>query len=341
MSYINTEQIWDSITNRYARVSTYQTLIVDERTRLVGPTFAETLSTSGTTSDYFWSVSKGTNAIATIATGVATLTSNTTAADWCQLNTIRKARYITSSPNIWRGQIIFNAVSAANTTTYMGPFNGTSGAPQDGFCFAVSGTGVVSLMSFSAGSAVLNINSGFNGTLGTTYSVPDTNNHQWEILYSISRVYFIVDNNLLHTASTTTAPFSPNNMSVQATVSVVNGGSSVTSRVVQVLVSTITRYGKENARPQFAYFSTANAGTVLKYGAGTLHGVVIGNSVNNATVALYDGTSSGGTQITLLTSLVGGGPTSLPQKIDFELDFFTGLYIVTVGTNAATTVIFD
>ena len=111
MSYTNTEQVWDSITNRYARVSTYQTLIVDERTRLVGPTFSETLSTSGTTSDYFWNVAKGTNAIATITTGVATLTSNTTNADWCSLNTVRKARYITSNPNIWRGQIVFNAVS--------------------------------------------------------------------------------------------------------------------------------------------------------------------------------------------------------------------------------------
>jgi hypothetical protein len=208
----------------------------------------------------------------------------------------------------------------------------TSGAPQDGFCFSIDGAGVVSVQSYKSGSAVLNKASGFNGALGATYSVPDTNMHAWEIIYYGAKVWFLVDGVLLHAEAPTTQTFT-GTMTLPIGASVVNG-TSPTSRVVEIWFATTVRFGKELTRPQSTYIA-ANATTLCKTGAGTLHSIIVGNGVNGS-ITVYDALSATGTPVLVLTTI----NSTSPLIIDPGLDFYTGLTIV---TSAATqvTVVYD
>lgn len=329
--------IYDPATKKLIRVSPTDDFVVSEHVRLIGPPFAGSLSATGTTADNFWSVTRGSASTAVLAGGIVTLTGGTTNADWCQLTTIRKARYIVSAANNFRAVLQFAAIAAANTSTYIGNISVTNGAPQNGYCFKVDGAGLVSVQSYAGGAAVLNKASGFNGVLGATYSVPDFYFHSYEIIYVYRGVYYLVDGNLLHYEPATTVMLSPITQSNNASVSVVNG-TSPASRVVVVGDMSVSRFGKETTRPQTTYIATASAGTLLKTGAGTLHSVIMGQAVNNASITIYDGTSTGGTILSVLTQ---GSTSVVPAPVPFGIDFYTGLFVVTTGSNGQTTFVYD
>ena len=334
MSYPGSSPPSDPTTLKAQRISPLYGAVTEEATKLIGTNFAGSLTATGTTADNFWSVTRGT---AVLSSGVVTLTGGTTNADWCQLASVRKARFIAGTTNFFRAMVAFSSVSAANTTTYIGNITTTASAPQNGYCFAVSGTGVISVQSYASAAAVLNASSGFNGTLGTTYSVPDTSQHIYEILYLASGAYFYIDGQLLHRALVTTVMFSPVDMSNAAGVAILNSTSPI-SRVVTVGLCTVTRYGQNASRPKAVFIPTTNASVLLKTGSGTLHRIIVGLTVNAATLAIYDGLTAGGTQLALLTS---GAGNLLPYSIEFDIDFYTGLFIAASGTNAATTVVYD
>lgn len=75
----------------------------------------------------------------------------------------------------------------------------------------------------------------------------------------------------------------------------------------------------------FKNFIAATAGVAVKSGAGSLLSVVIGTGVASATIALYDGTSTSGTPITVVSA-------AAPIALDFGVAFKVGLFAVVVGT---------
>lgn len=321
---------YDPDIGRYQRISPIGSAVVDQITRLVGPHFNGSLSNG--TSDNFWVTGRGTAATSEIANQLATLTGGTTNSDWCSVQSVRKARFMFANPNLFRALVQFSAVSAANTTTFIGAIATTNGAPQSGYCFAVSGTGVISVQSYTGAAAVLNKASGFSGNLGTTYSVPNTNMHVYEIIYFGEKVWFFVDSTLLHAETPTTTPLSQitnNNISI----SVVNA-TTPTSRVVTTWFASVLRFGKDLTRPQSVYIAGA-ATTVLKTGVGTLHDINLGSGING-TVTVYDNTAASGTILAVFT-ISNNNP---PINLEMEVDFFTGLTVVTSASNQVT-VVFD
>ena len=321
---------YDEDIGAYNRISPIGGLIVEQTTRLIGTQFEGSLANG--TADNFWETARGTNATAVIASKIATLTSGTTNADWCSVATISSARFLFANPNMFRALVKFSSVAAADTTTHIGAISMTSGAPQNGYSFEVDGAGAISVASWNGGSKVLNVASGFNGNLGSTYSVPDTNMHAYEIIYFAAKVWFFIDRVLLHSAAPTTAIFS-GEMSVPIGLSVIVGPSA-TSRILECWNASTLRLGKELTRPQSVYIA-AGATTLCKTGAGTLHSILLGDGAVG-TVSVYDGLTAGGTLLIVLSVLA----TTPPNLLAIELDFGVGLTVVTTaGTKV--TMIFD
>jgi hypothetical protein len=79
--------------------------------------------------------------------------------------------------------------------------------------------------------------------------------------------------------------------------------------------------------PGTATYAHLTAGsTLLKTGVGSLQGVDINTAgTAGATVTLYDGTSSGGTEIAVISAAEQFNPR-------FGVQFTTGLYVALVGT---------
>ena len=68
---------------------------------------------------------------------------------------------------------------------------------------------------------------------------------------------------------------------------------------------------------------TSSVGTAqIKTGAGLLHSITVNTPTSQATIALYDGTSSGGTQIVNFSTLTG----TAPFYTEYDVQFFAGLF---------------
>ena len=79
--------------------------------------------------------------------------------------------------------------------------------------------------------------------------------------------------------------------------------------------------------PSYSYFhGTTSATTVLKESSGTLAKVII-NSATGTTITLYDNTTATGTVIAVIDTGLG-----LPSALDFNVNFSTGLTVVSTGT---------
>jgi hypothetical protein len=78
---------------------------------------------------------------------------------------------------------------------------------------------------------------------------------------------------------------------------------------------------------------TGAATTVLKYGAGRLHRVVL-NTTGGTSIALYDNVSGA---VPLIATITTGAIVSL----EYNVSFYTGLTAVTVGAACDITVIYE
>lgn len=335
MAYSFLQQMYDSVLAQSMRIDPDLALLNATPVRVCGSTFQGASLTN--TSDNFWACTRGTNSTSVIASSLCTLTSLTTNADWCQVGTVKIGVFKEGQINSWQARFLLNtSVTAANTTIYAGPVKTSSGVPQDGYNFAISGTGVVSVQSYSGGSTVLNASSGFNGSLGGSYTVPDVNIHTYEIIYRVGDVRFLIDGALLHTATPTNTLYAVV-LNLPATVSVVNG-TSPTSRVVTVWNMQISRYGDGLSRPISTNITTSTT-TVLSTRPGTLYRVYPSSlSAGVATMVLYDNTAGSGTIIASIIYPAAGMPT-----LEFGIDTQIGLTAVTstTGTVPNYTVVHD
>ena len=174
----------------------------------------------------------------------------------------------------------------------------------------------------------------FNGTNGLTY-ILDANAHLYEIYYENRSCYFYIDGKYIHkfSAPTTTLVAS---MHLRVGFQNQNSGGSADLNTLEIRVASINRMGEPVSRPQFRYQAGALAATVLKYGPGTLHKVIVNKNANNITCTLYDSVNTGAPTlpICVITLLASGAPATL----DYGLDFVNGLIAVVVGAGDFTVV---
>jgi hypothetical protein len=289
-----------------------------EPIRLVGATF----STGATLDANFW-VTTGTSAApaaVTVANAQATLTTGAvTSGAIAVLQSKRKARYVGASANRFRAQIQLADTGLTNNTRRWGMFDGTDGA-----YFELAGTTLSACVMKTSGRTAIAL------------SNPTTDCTTYEIYTTNKKVYFVIDSILVatHTASATTWC---DTMTLPVRIDNNNTGTASNTAVINVRVATIVRLGKGETAPTYKNITGVNTSQILKYGAGSLHSVIIGSSVTVATVTLYDNTTGTTDPISIITLPELVTPFSIP----FHCPFFNGLNIVPSSTGLNITVIYE
>ena len=324
---------FDPQTNRGQRISPTGAAMVESTKRMVGGGFP-----LGSLDTVAWTAtSSGAGAAAGAASGKVILTSGTANSGYGTVTSTQRARFLFASVNNFRGTFRLSALGGANTTRSWGAFNlGSLPAINDGFYFNYDGTtSTLSVNTISGGVVTNTINSGsFNGEF-TTYTV-DTNAHNFEIIYQVAAVLFLIDGVLLHRFSLGSSPMS-SDMSVCTSGLSKNSASGTTSVSLEIWAMSIVRLGAADPGPQ-GYHINANGTFVIKVGPTTIHSLVVNTpgAVNN-TVTIYDNTAASGTIIGVVQSTLGS-----PATLNYGVDLSIGLTIVVAtGTAADITVIYD
>ncbi len=293
---------------------------VIEPVKLVGATFI------GTTLDAnFWQKNLVGSGNVTQGNGNMFLTTGVTANSASYISSVRRGRYIAGSSLRYRAVIMQDA-GVANNQRRWGVAN-WSVLPTitDGAYFTLNGK-TFSIATRSATLGETKVDSGsFNGLYGTVYTL-DTNYHVYEIYWTNLKVYFVVDGQILHTVTCTNTDWTDTptlfiwNDNVNSNGLAVNITHTVKS-------SSIYRLGKFESAPIYKHINT-NATYILKYGAGTLHSIII-NTPTNSTISVYDNTS---VVIASLIAFISLGNNTTPIELHYDTDFYAGLTVVTSGS---------
>lgn len=310
-------------------------LRVTTPTRLVGAQF------DGATIDpNFWVATVANSATIAQGNDQIVLTSGTNSAGSAKLNSVRRARYVSASPNGFRGVVQLGDTGTVNNTRQWGvAFGATMPTITDGAYFRISGV-TFSIVTNKGGSETVVSSGSFNGNLGASY-IPSTNATTYEIYWTNSSVWFVVGSDILHTVSAAASPWS-NTMSHYVYMDNVNSGNT-TSVTLSCRVASVRRLGPLLTQPNSKYQSGTTAGVVCKYGAGNLHSMVISGIVSGSVATLYDNTTGSGNVIwSSGTMTIGNQATNLPYPVDFKgLPFFVGLTLVVTTQNSNCLVVYE
>jgi len=311
----------------YASFTPIRELLQQQPIRLVGQTFT---GTTLDTNEWVTSGIVGTGAVTLTGDSATTISTGATANSAVVLSTTRQARFMFGHANMFRMVLKTPDAGTINNTRRFGVGNTT-----DGLGFIISGTSFG--IFYQNNGVTTDVTSGLNGELGTTFAW-GTNAKALEIVYFTAGYWFFVDGKLLHSLplSSLSAPLTQT-LSLPIRISNINSGGSTTNVSMSVWNVCVFRLGNSLQRPKYANITT-NATTVLKRGAGTLRRVVINtNGAISNTAAIRDGVDATGALIATIntTASVGG-------VFEYDLDFFTGLTVVTAtGTAANITVVYD
>lgn len=296
--------------------------------RLVGAAF------EGTTLDTnFWTSTVANAATVTQSSASVLLTSGVDAAGSAKLNSVRRARYTSAAANRFRGVIQLDGGQTNNTRKWGVGFGVTMPTITDGAYFKLSGT-TLSVETLKAGVATTVSSGSFNGNLGLTYSV-GTTVLTYEIYWTNSAVWFSIGGSLLHKVSASSATWA-DTMHHYIYMDNINSGNT-TSVILYCRVASIVRLGNLLTQPMSRHFTTAQGGTILKYGPGNVHRLICCGNNNNAKIQLYDGTDATGT---LLLSFTFSSSTINSYDLG-GLPFFTGLFLNRAAQNSAVTVVYE
>lgn len=312
----------DEHTGHRAHVSNFDQLHAESQVRLVGQSF----NTGSTLDPNFWTPVTSGSGTATVSVGVLSLRTGATADSTSRLSSVRVARHIGSTQNIFRTVIRANDTGAANNVRRWGCFTA-----NDGFFFQLNGTAMQ--IGYRIGGATTLVNQvNWNGT--NTF-VFDVNWHSYEIHYSVSRAYFYIDSVLVHTLSIIGGVIvlgSTQNLPV-AYDNINSSGGTADVRIFATH-GLISRLGVLVSNNRFANITSATT-TVLKYSAGVLGKLLIGNPAGSVTI--YDNTSAAGTIITTL-DLTGVASATV---MGLDVAFNVGLTVVTSSASVNLTVVYE
>jgi hypothetical protein len=302
--------------------------------RLSGATF------EGTTIDSsFWvttvDATGGPGSI-TQANAEILLNSGTNAASFSTLRSVRRARYVSACPMRCRQVVQLGDTGTTNNTRRWGMAWGTTMPTiSDGAYFQLSGTefSVNTMKNYTGSTGITKITS-FNGTYGSTYS-PGTSVATYEIYWNNSKIYFVINGEVLHTVSASTATWAAT-MTFYIYMDNVNSGNTV-NKTLECRSASIFRLGKLETSPNWKNFNTtAVTASVLKRGAGRLHKVTFNTLPNNSSVTLYDAITA-----TNPIAVIAPPNGSTPFTHVFDLDFYDGLCITTTPNAINVTVIYE
>lgn len=301
-------------------------LITCEKVRLVGSIF------NGAVLDgNFWgnSVSTGT---AAVASSELVLTSGTAADHYAKVYSIRRANWVTGTSNKFRTQMRVGSNDADVTIRFGVGWGATMPTITDGAYFKFVGA-TVSVNTMAATVEVPVASGSFNGT----YTAPTlTNNNTYEILYTLGKVYFLINNVIIHTATFSTTHWTSGTTNFHAFADVVNTGDSSAIKYTFRMLN-ITRLGAIDTMPQYKYITGVTTAQILKYGGGKLHKLIVGTGVANKTINVFDDTA--GSANLMMAILLPNNAD--PFSLDIGAPFFNGLTITPNDAGLKLTAVYE
>jgi hypothetical protein len=301
---------------------------VVEPIRIVGTSFGgPAIETS------YWTVTAtGSGGVAAAQSNAQLLlTSGTVNGNVAIAYTAQRARYIGGTSMRLRGTLQLDAGTANNTRRWGIGYGASLPTFTDGAWFQMSGT-TFSIVTMKGGSATVVDSGSFNGLLGGTYS-PDTTIHTYEIYYTSSYVYFVINGLILHTVFASAATWA-STMGFYAFFDNRNSGTA-TSVTLAARVFTLYRLGKSETEALHYHIAGANAGILLRNGPGRLHAVIINAAVEGSSISLYDAVSATNPIAIIVAGLWG------IATLDYHLNYYTGLYVVTTFAGTDVTIIYE
>lgn len=301
-------------------------ILITDKIRLVGTIF------NGATLDAnFWSnaVSTGT---AAVASSELVLTSGTANAHYARVWSVRRANWVTGTSNKFRTQMRI-ASSDDDVTLKMGVgWGATMPTITDGAYFKIVGS-TISVNTMAATTEIPVSSTDFNGT----YSAPTlTNNNTFEILYTLGKVYFLINNVIVHTATFSTTHWTSGTTNFHAFADVTNTGNSAEIAYKFRMIN-IARLGKMDTMPQYKYITGVTSAQILKYGGGILHSMLIGTVVATKTINVFDDTAGSTGQMVGITLPANVDPFS----VDLHMPFFNGLTVTPNDNGLKITVVYE
>ena len=306
-----------------------------EPTRLVGVHF------EGATIDpNFWNATNSGTGGATVtqANAQIVLSSGTNSTGYSRLNSVRKARYVSGNANRYRAVMQIPAGVAGNTRKWgIAWASNIPTAITDGAYFQIADT-AFSVVVLKGGTPTTVSSGSFNGNYGPTYALATTV-LTFEIYWTNSSVWFVVGDRVLHKFSASSSVWS-NTMYHYIYMDNTNSGNT-TDVTLTSRVASIYRLGPMLTQNTYKYMTSVST-SILKYGMGNLHSILITAATSGAVVTLYDGTSAGGSVISAFTLTWPVQSNFLPMSFDFKgLAFSDGLFVAITTQSATITVVYE
>lgn len=332
MSSIPISNLEDQTTDKQLFIDTFRNLKVANTKRIVGANFASTIETT-----YMYTVTTANGGTVTASNGEGTLATNTTANGTASLITKSKIRHLSGRANLIRIATRFGDTGGTNNVREFGIYVDANNQ----FVFRLTGT--TFCVSVKRAGIENTVNSGsFNGTgvdgiTNGTWTV-DTNFHRFEIMYSSTRISFIIDDEPIHTFRPTTSSLT-GSLVGSLYASNTNSGGSTTSRNLVILTWSGSQIGDAVNNPMFYNLAGVAETRTLKGGGGTLQAISVGRLGGaNASLTIYDNTAGTGT-------IIGTWDLTKDQAIGTHnlgaegVNFNNGLSYVSSGTmtNASVT----
>jgi hypothetical protein len=126
-------------------------------------------------------------------------------------------------------------------------------------------------------------------------------------------------------------------LSTIAIVCAIIGGSYLGSSKSQIASASV--YGPQNATTTSQAWS--GAGATIKTGPGVLGSIIVGNATAVGTITIYDATSSQSSALYGTTTLAVINTGSLSNTYIYDVAFTHGLWVVTTGAIATSTITFN
>ena len=328
MALFNQAAIKDIQTNKQLWVDEFNAIRANPTTRLIGKTFL------GATKDTnFWTQTVAGSGSVTQGSGVVVLETGATANSTVQYKTNQIAHWIPGQENTFRCVLKVGDTGAANNIRNWGAFLST-----DGLFFQLNNT-ALNIVSRIGSSDTVIAQASWNGNAhGLTNAFTlDTNYHIYEIRYTYSDVHFYIDHNIMHTLEGAGASTFPSGtFDFPVTLQNNNSSGGTADVLMTVGVAFISRVGALETDTAYKNISGAQAGMVLKYGAGRLKDVMVNSIGSSATCVLYDNTAASGTVIATINPLAVGA-----FYLPYDLTFYNGLTVVTTGATIDVTITYE
>jgi len=259
------------------------------------------------------------------------LTSGTANGHYAVVQSVRRANWITGTSNKFRAQMRIESSDNDITCRVGVGWGATMPTITDGAYFKIVGS-TISACTMANTTETAVASGDFNGT----YAAPTlTNNNTFEILYTLGKVYFSINNVIVHTATFATTHWTSNTTNFFIGADVRNTGDSSAVKYIFRMMN-ICRLGSMITKPTYKRISGNAATYILKYGGGVLHKVLYNNTSGTSLTIYDDSAATVGKEIAVITTA-----TAALGSWNYECPFFNGLTIVTVGNSLDATIVYE